>query len=141
MKSLVSSHHSRGEFAGSSHWQDSAIEDLDHRSHDSSTQDISRRDEPPSAHSRAQLRSRRFSNRSSPDQGASDAPEDFPGHLSWKNRLRYFTWPFFTITMATGGIANVLYHGEITVIGPSKKSQCLFFAILQCPFVSMVLRP
>lgn len=29
--------------------------------------------------------------------------------LSWKERIRHFTWAYFTLTMATGGIANVLY--------------------------------
>ncbi|KAE8413950.1 voltage-dependent anion channel-domain-containing protein [Aspergillus pseudocaelatus] len=29
--------------------------------------------------------------------------------LSWKQRIRHFTWAFFTLTMATGGIANVLH--------------------------------
>lgn len=29
--------------------------------------------------------------------------------LSWKKRLRHFTWAYFTLTMATGGVANVLY--------------------------------
>ena len=32
--------------------------------------------------------------------------------LAWTQRLRHFTWTFFTLTMATGGIANVLYAGE-----------------------------
>lgn len=31
--------------------------------------------------------------------------------LSYKQRLRHFTWTFFTMTMATGGIANVLHAG------------------------------
>ncbi|PLN81201.1 C4-dicarboxylate/malic acid transporter [Aspergillus taichungensis] len=31
-------------------------------------------------------------------------------HLSWKKRIRHFTWAYFTLTMATGGIANVLYN-------------------------------
>ena len=31
--------------------------------------------------------------------------------LAWKHRIRHFTWTFFTVTMATGGIANVLYQG------------------------------
>lgn len=29
--------------------------------------------------------------------------------LEWRERIRHYTWTFFTITMATGGIANVLY--------------------------------
>ncbi|KAI4176302.1 MAG: hypothetical protein LQ343_001040 [Gyalolechia ehrenbergii] len=29
--------------------------------------------------------------------------------LHWRERLRHYTWTFFTMTMATGGIANVLY--------------------------------
>lgn len=31
--------------------------------------------------------------------------------LHWRERLRHFTWSFFTMTMATGGIANVIYEG------------------------------
>lgn len=30
----------------------------------------------------------------------------------WKKRIRHFTWTFFTMTMATGGIANVLHTGS-----------------------------
>ncbi|KAL8962382.1 MAG: hypothetical protein Q9183_005166, partial [Haloplaca sp. 2 TL-2023] len=29
--------------------------------------------------------------------------------LHWRVRIRHFTWNFFSMTMATGGIANVLY--------------------------------
>ena len=36
---------------------------------------------------------------------------DFKIH--WKQRLRHFTWNFFSMTMATGGIANVIRTGEI----------------------------
>lgn len=32
--------------------------------------------------------------------------------LEWKERLRHFTWSWFTLTMSTGGIANVLYNGN-----------------------------
>ena len=35
-------------------------------------------------------------------------------YLPWRERLKHFTWSFFTITMATGGIANVLYAGNKT---------------------------
>lgn len=32
--------------------------------------------------------------------------------LQWRERIRHYTWTFFTMTMATGGIANVLYEGK-----------------------------
>ena len=31
--------------------------------------------------------------------------------LHWSERIRHYTWTFFTMTMATGGIANVLWAG------------------------------
>lgn len=33
-------------------------------------------------------------------------------HLHFKERIRHFTFTWFTMTMATGGVANVLYQGE-----------------------------
>ncbi|RAK98018.1 putative C4-dicarboxylate transporter/malic acid transport protein [Aspergillus ibericus CBS 121593] len=36
-------------------------------------------------------------------------PETSATGLGWKKRIRHITWAFFTLTMATGGIANVLY--------------------------------
>ena len=37
--------------------------------------------------------------------------------LHWRERARHFTWTFFTMTMATGGISNVLYNGTLTLQG------------------------
>jgi hypothetical protein len=33
-----------------------------------------------------------------------------PAKLPVRERIRHFTWTWFTMTMATGGIANVLYE-------------------------------
>ncbi|MCJ1339175.1 hypothetical protein MMC09_004464 [Bachmanniomyces sp. S44760] len=33
-------------------------------------------------------------------------------HIHWKRRIRHFTWSYFTLTMATGGIANCLWSTQ-----------------------------
>jgi hypothetical protein len=47
----------------------------------------------------------------SPDKN-QDAEGDDPAKLPIRERIRHFTWTWFTMTMATGGIANVLYVGR-----------------------------
>ena len=32
--------------------------------------------------------------------------------LPWRERVKHYTWTYFTMTMATGGIANVLHQCE-----------------------------
>ena len=44
---------------------------------------------------------------------ASDEKET-PKHLPLKLRMKHVTWAYFTITMATGGIANVISAGMFT---------------------------
>jgi hypothetical protein len=34
-----------------------------------------------------------------------------PSRIGWKKRIRHVTWAYFTLTMATGGLANVFYEG------------------------------
>jgi hypothetical protein len=35
-------------------------------------------------------------------------PFEPPTKLNWKQRIKHVTWAYFTVTMATGGIANVI---------------------------------
>ena len=37
--------------------------------------------------------------------------------LQWRERIRHYTWTYYTMTMATGGIANVLYTGKSSLQG------------------------
>jgi len=41
--------------------------------------------------------------------------------LSWKVRIRYFTWAAFAMNMATGGVANVLYNGKEVLSSPRRR--------------------
>lgn len=57
------------------------------------------------------------------DPGKEDAKGelDGPKQLSWKQRMQHVTWAWFTLTMATGGIANVLHNGESAFLSSSEQ--------------------
>ncbi|SLM35795.1 hypothetical protein LPUS_00440 [Lasallia pustulata] len=59
-------------------------------------------------------------------------PHAFIEKQEWRERIRYFTWTFFTMTMATGGIANVLYTG----MGPCATAHVEGRLTDLCPFNS-----
>jgi hypothetical protein len=42
---------------------------------------------------------------------SDELPFEPPKNLTWKQRIKHVTWAYFTVTMATGGIANVLSTG------------------------------
>jgi hypothetical protein len=47
--------------------------------------------------------------------------------LAIRERVRHFTWTWFTMTMATGGIANVLYFPTFTFNSPCVVSfHCIY---------------
>ncbi|ORY17762.1 voltage-dependent anion channel-domain-containing protein [Clohesyomyces aquaticus] len=48
--------------------------------------------------------------------------------LSWRERIRHFTWTWFTMTMATGGVANVLYTVPFRFRGLYALG-CIFFIL------------
>ncbi|PSN67312.1 hypothetical protein BS50DRAFT_493569 [Corynespora cassiicola Philippines] len=49
-------------------------------------------------------------------------------HLPFRERIRHFTWTWFTMTMATGGIANVLYTVPFRFHGLYALG-CIFFIL------------
>lgn len=64
--------------------------------------------------------------------------EDWPLKLSWKERIRHLTWGFFTLTMATGGLANALYAGQLCTL---ESPRGLAFFYMHCIFhPSWILR-
>ena len=63
-------------------------------------------------------------NKSVAGQGkeAEQEEEAIPKILTWRQRLRHFTWSFFTLSMATGGIANVIYSSKLLIPCRSRPS-------------------
>ena len=54
-----------------------------------------------------------YANRHSLNQSNGHIAHSILEKLQWRERIRHYTWTFFTLTMATGGIANVLYEGKL----------------------------
>ena len=48
------------------------------------------------------------------DPSNSSLAQSILDKLHWRERIRHYTWTFFTMTMATGGIANVVYAGKLS---------------------------
>ena len=61
---------------------------------------------------RLPLSSPGFLGRHSQNHSTSSIAHSILEKLQWRERIRHFTWTFFAMTMATGGIANVLYQGQ-----------------------------
>ncbi|KAF2738157.1 hypothetical protein EJ04DRAFT_429692 [Polyplosphaeria fusca] len=61
-------------------------------------------------------------------QAAARGRGDGALHLSFRERIRHFTWTWFTMTMATGGIANVLYTVPLRFNGLYALG-CIFFIL------------
>ncbi|KIV84832.1 hypothetical protein PV11_00586 [Exophiala sideris] len=93
-------------------WRKPTLEDAQHAANQMrlSAQFLDRYFQNDHDHSTDEERSRRGLNDDDGDgSGGNDDDFDKPKHLSWKQRVEHVTWAWFTLTMATGGIANVLH--------------------------------
>ena len=81
-----------------------------------------------------------YFNRHSLNLSSKSLAHSFFEKLQWRERIRHYTWTFFTMTMATGGIANVLYEGtsRFKIILSHSKAD---IALMKCPFASVVSKP
>ena len=59
------------------------------------------------------------------EDGASIVPSEENMHLSIRQRLKHVTWAWFTLVMATGGVASTLHAGKCSctfaALGPDDK--------------------
>ncbi|KAL8692629.1 MAG: hypothetical protein Q9218_002393 [Villophora microphyllina] len=61
--------------------------------------------------------------------------------LHWRERIRHYTWTFFTMTMATGGIANVLYTVPFRFPGLYAIGAIFFFFNILLFVINVTLSP
>ncbi len=98
-------------------WRTPAIEDTEHQANRSRTVDYGFTND----HTPRQ--------RITPSEGdeilikAEDQDEETPKHLSWSQRMQHVTWAYFTLTMATGGIANVLHLGNVSSLSHTASTE------------------
>ncbi|KAF2843629.1 hypothetical protein M501DRAFT_994619 [Patellaria atrata CBS 101060] len=59
-------------------------------------------------------------------------------NVGWKERIRHFTWTWFTLTMATGGLANLLYNVPFRFDGLYAIG-CIFFLLNILLFIFNVI--
>ncbi|KIX02797.1 uncharacterized protein Z518_08740 [Rhinocladiella mackenziei CBS 650.93] len=93
-------------------WRTPTIEDLEHPANRSKVQAYVEYEYPSSRRNEGSQRPIM----PQPDQQDEKGPnldedtfDDKPKHLTWKQRMKHVTWAWFTLTMATGGIANVIH--------------------------------
>ncbi|KAJ9609596.1 hypothetical protein H2200_005923 [Cladophialophora chaetospira] len=95
-------------------WRTPAIEDPEHQANNSGRSDY--------GFSRIYVNRQRMAPRTGDEGDKLEAPDsEPPKDVSWLQRMKHITWAWFTLTMATGGIANVLhnvpyrFHGLYTI--------------------------
>ncbi|KAL8924416.1 MAG: hypothetical protein Q9208_004024 [Pyrenodesmia sp. 3 TL-2023] len=59
--------------------------------------------------------------------------------LHWRERVRHYTWTFFTMTMATGGIANVIYTVPFRFRGLTTIGVIFFLFNIVLFFINVVM--
>ena len=52
--------------------------------------------------------------------------------LAWKQRIKHFTWTYFSLNMATGGMANVIYQSTYLSVPNQKNQKTNIIFLLQC---------
>jgi hypothetical protein len=86
-------------------WRTPMIEDLEHRANRQGGAGF------PFADRIGSLETTKEEDGKADEEGG--LPGESPKKLSWPQRMKHVTWAWFTITMATGGIANVLHSGIV----------------------------